>query len=45
MPIPPETLKTHADRDQYAYRHLWGTIGGFVPTKELTGELFVRWFR
>ena len=24
----------------------WGTdIGGFVPTKELTGELYVRWFQ
>jgi alpha-glucosidase (family GH31 glycosyl hydrolase) len=24
----------------------WGTdTGGFVPTKELTGELFVRWFQ
>jgi len=25
---------------------LWGTdTGGFVPTKEFTGELFVRWFQ
>jgi alpha-glucosidase/alpha-D-xyloside xylohydrolase len=25
---------------------MWGTdIGGFVPTKELTGELYVRWFQ
>ncbi len=25
---------------------LWGTdIGGFYPTKEFTGELFVRWFQ
>jgi alpha-glucosidase (family GH31 glycosyl hydrolase) len=25
---------------------LWGTdTGGFVPTKELTGELFLRWFQ
>ena len=25
---------------------LWGTdTGGFVPTKELTGELYVRWFQ
>jgi alpha-glucosidase/alpha-D-xyloside xylohydrolase len=25
---------------------LWGTdIGGFVPTREFTGELFVRWFQ
>ena len=25
---------------------LWGTdIGGFVPTKEFTGELYVRWFQ
>ena len=24
----------------------WGTdIGGFVPTKEFTGELYVRWFQ
>ena len=24
----------------------WGSdIGGFVPTKELTGELYVRWFQ
>ncbi|HYW44699.1 MAG TPA: TIM-barrel domain-containing protein [Bryobacteraceae bacterium] len=24
----------------------WGTdIGGFIPTKELTGELYVRWFQ
>jgi alpha-glucosidase/alpha-D-xyloside xylohydrolase len=24
----------------------WGTdVGGFVPTKELTGELYVRWFQ
>ena len=24
----------------------WGTdIGGFVPTRELTGELYVRWFQ
>ena len=25
---------------------MWGTdTGGFVPTKELTGELYVRWFQ
>src|SRR5262249_59176126 len=24
----------------------WGTdVGGFVPTKDLTGELYVRWFQ
>jgi alpha-glucosidase/alpha-D-xyloside xylohydrolase len=24
----------------------WGTdVGGFIPTKELTGELYVRWFQ
>lgn len=26
--------------------HLWGTdTGGFVPTREFTGELYVRWFQ
>jgi alpha-glucosidase/alpha-D-xyloside xylohydrolase len=44
-----ETLKTHvpvginAGLSGIPY---WGTdIGGFVPTAEFTGELFVRWFQ
>jgi alpha-glucosidase/alpha-D-xyloside xylohydrolase len=44
-----ETLRTHipiginAGLSGMPY---WGTdIGGFVPTKELTGELYVRWFQ
>jgi alpha-glucosidase (family GH31 glycosyl hydrolase) len=44
-----ETLRTHvpiginAGLSGIPY---WGTdIGGFVPTKELTGELYVRWFQ
>ncbi len=44
-----ETLRTHipiginAGLSGMPY---WGTdIGGFVPTKEFTGELYVRWFQ
>jgi alpha-glucosidase/alpha-D-xyloside xylohydrolase len=44
-----ETLKTHvpvginAGLSGIPY---WGTdIGGFIPTSEYTGELFVRWFQ
>jgi alpha-glucosidase/alpha-D-xyloside xylohydrolase len=44
-----ETLKTHvpvginAGLSGIPY---WGTdIGGFVPTQQFTGELFVRWFQ
>ena len=44
-----ETLKTHvpiAINTGLTGIPLWGTdIGGFVPTKEFTGELFVRWFQ
>ena len=44
-----ETLKTHvpiAINTGLAGIPLWGTdIGGFVPTKEFNGELFVRWFQ
>jgi alpha-glucosidase/alpha-D-xyloside xylohydrolase len=44
-----ETLKTHvpiAINTALTGIPLWGTdIGGFVPTRELTGELFVRWFQ
>jgi alpha-glucosidase/alpha-D-xyloside xylohydrolase len=44
-----ETLKTHvpvAVNTSLTGIPFWGTdIGGFVPTKELTGELYVRWFQ
>jgi alpha-glucosidase/alpha-D-xyloside xylohydrolase len=44
-----ETLKTHvpvAINTALSGIPYWGTdIGGFVPTKELTGELYVRWFQ
>ncbi|HWE40697.1 MAG TPA: TIM-barrel domain-containing protein [Isosphaeraceae bacterium] len=44
-----ETLRTHvpiAINTSLTGIPYWGTdIGGFVPTKELTGELFVRWFQ
>ncbi len=44
-----ETLKTHipiAINAGLSGLSYWGTdIGGFVPTKELTGELYVRWFQ
>ncbi|HEX4627836.1 MAG TPA: TIM-barrel domain-containing protein [Gemmatimonadales bacterium] len=44
-----ETLKVHvpvAINTGLSGIPYWGTdIGGFVPTKELTGELYVRWFQ
>ena len=44
-----ETLKTHvavAINTALSGIPFWGTdIGGFVPTKEFTGELYVRWFQ
>jgi alpha-glucosidase (family GH31 glycosyl hydrolase) len=44
-----ETLKTHvpiAVNTALSGIPFWGTdIGGFVPTTELTGELYVRWFQ
>ena len=44
-----ETLKTHipvAINTGLSGIPYWGTdIGGFVPTRELTGELYVRWFQ
>jgi alpha-glucosidase/alpha-D-xyloside xylohydrolase len=44
-----ETLKTHvpvAINTGLSGVPYWGTdTGGFVPTKELTGELYVRWFQ
>jgi alpha-glucosidase/alpha-D-xyloside xylohydrolase len=44
-----ETLKTHvpvAINTSLTGIPYWGTdIGGFVPTKELTGELYIRWFQ
>jgi alpha-glucosidase/alpha-D-xyloside xylohydrolase len=44
-----ETLKTHvpaAINTGLSGIPYWGTdIGGFVPTQEYTGELFVRWFQ
>ena len=44
-----ETLATHvpvAINSGLSGIPFWGTdIGGFVPTKELTGELYVRWFQ
>jgi alpha-glucosidase/alpha-D-xyloside xylohydrolase len=44
-----ETLKTHvpvAINTGLSGIPYWGTdIGGFVPTKEYTGELYVRWFQ
>ncbi len=44
-----ETLKTHvavAINTGLSGIPYWGTdIGGFVPTKEYTGELHVRWFQ
>ncbi|AHG92395.1 glycoside hydrolase family 31 (plasmid) [Gemmatirosa kalamazoonensis] len=44
-----ETLATHvavAINSGLSGLPYWGTdIGGFVPTAELTGELFVRWFQ
>jgi alpha-glucosidase/alpha-D-xyloside xylohydrolase len=44
-----ETLRTHvpiAINTSLTGIPYWGTdTGGFVPTKELTGELYVRWFQ
>jgi alpha-glucosidase (family GH31 glycosyl hydrolase) len=44
-----ETLRTHVPvgiNTGLTGIPFWGTdTGGFVPTKELTGELFVRWFQ
>lgn len=44
-----ETLKTHvpnAINTSLSGIPYWGTdIGGFVPTQEYTGELYVRWFQ
>ncbi len=44
-----ETLKTHvpvAINTSLTGIPYWGTdTGGFVPTKDLTGELYVRWFQ
>jgi alpha-glucosidase/alpha-D-xyloside xylohydrolase len=44
-----ETLATHvsvAINTALTGIPYWGTdIGGFVPTKEFTGELYVRWFQ
>jgi alpha-glucosidase (family GH31 glycosyl hydrolase) len=44
-----ETLKTHvpvAVNTGLSGLPFWGTdIGGFVPTPEYTGELYVRWFQ
>jgi len=44
-----ETLKTHvpnAINTGLSGIPYWGTdIGGFVPTEEYTGELYVRWFQ
>jgi alpha-glucosidase/alpha-D-xyloside xylohydrolase len=44
-----ETLRTHvpvAINTSLTGMPYWGTdTGGFVPTKELTGELYVRWFQ
>lgn len=44
-----ETLRTHvpiAINTALSGIPLWGTdTGGFVPTKEFTGELYVRWFQ
>jgi alpha-glucosidase (family GH31 glycosyl hydrolase) len=44
-----ETLKTHipiAINTGLSGVPYWGTdIGGFVPTRELTSELYVRWFQ
>jgi alpha-glucosidase/alpha-D-xyloside xylohydrolase len=44
-----ETLRTHipvALNTGLTGIPFWGTdTGGFVPTKELTGELYVRWFQ
>src|SRR5207237_7948275 len=44
-----ETLATHvavAINTGLSGLPYWGTdVGGFVPTSELTGELFVRWFQ
>jgi alpha-glucosidase/alpha-D-xyloside xylohydrolase len=44
-----ETLRTHvpiAINTGLSGIPYWGTdIGGFIPTKELTGELYVRWFQ
>ena len=44
-----ETLKTHvpvAVNTGLSGIPYWGTdIGGFVPTADLTGELYVRWFQ
>ena len=44
-----ETLKTHVPvgiNSGLSGIPYWGTdIGGFIPTDEYTGELFVRWFQ
>ena len=44
-----ETLKTHVPvgiNSGLSGIPYWGTdIGGFIPTQEFTGELFLRWFQ
>lgn len=44
-----ETLKTHVPNSintSLSGMPYWGTdIGGFIPTQEYTGELWVRWFQ
>ena len=44
-----ETLKTHVpvaiNTGLSGIPYLGDGIGGFVPTKEFTGELYVRWFQ
>ena len=44
-----ETLKTHVPNGintSLSGMPYWGTdIGGFIPTEEYTGELWVRWFQ
>jgi alpha-glucosidase/alpha-D-xyloside xylohydrolase len=44
-----ETLKTHVPlgiNTGLSGIPFWGTdIGGFIPTEEFTGELYVRWFQ
>jgi alpha-glucosidase/alpha-D-xyloside xylohydrolase len=44
-----ETLAAHVPvgvNESLSLSPFWGTdVGGFVPTRELTGELYVRWFQ
>ena len=41
-----ESACSHCDKYGLEWNSYWGTdIGGFVPTKEFTAELYLRWFQ